>query len=142
MSARVVWEGLDEYRDALRRMPQSLTQEAHAIVVAHAEYAEREIEDGYPVGPTGNLRKRVTLEVNTSRFSAGARVRSRAPHAGLFESGTKKRKTRKGYNRGAMPQAPEAQRMIPKAIRHRRRMMQALFAMLEREGLIVTEVEP
>lgn len=137
MSARVQWSGLDELRDALRALPQDLTQEAHAIVVAQAEAAQRDVVQGYPEGPTGNLKRRVTLEVNTSRFSAGARVRSRAPHSALFERGTKARRTSQGYNRGVMPQAPESAQMIPKAIRRRRRMFSALAAMLERHGLIV-----
>ena len=138
MSAKVELHGLDELKTALRNLPQELTQEAQAIVVAHAEFAEREIENGYPVGPTGNLKRRVTTEVNTSRFAAGARVRSRAPHASLFERGTKRRVTADGRNRGVMPPAPDSARMVPKAIRHRRRMMGALRAMLERHGLVVT----
>lgn len=138
MSARVRIEGLDELRDALRRLPQDLTQEAHAIVIAQAEAAQREVVNGYPDGPTGNLKRRVTLEVNTSQFSAGARVRSRAPHASIFEKGTKARRTRQGRNRGRMPEASDAARMVPKAIQHRRRMYQALSAMLERYGLTVT----
>jgi hypothetical protein len=138
MSARVQLKGLDELRNALRRLPQALTQEAHAIVVAQAEAAQREVINGYPEGPTGNLRRRVTIEVNTSKFSAGARVRSRAPHATIFERGTKARMTRAGASRGVMPQAPEPARMIPKAITHRRRMYQSLQAMLERHGLLVT----
>lgn len=138
MSATVELRGLDELRAVLRRLPQELTQEAQAIVVSHAEFAAREVQGGYPTGPTGNLKRRVTTEVNTSRFSAGARVRSRAPHAALFERGTKRRTTTDGRNRGAMPAAPDSARMVPKAIRHRRRMMGALMAMVERHGLVVS----
>lgn len=138
MSARVTLGGFDDLIRELRNLPQALTQEAHAIVVAQAEFAAHEIQGGYPTGPTGNLARRVTTEVNTSRFSAGARVRSRAPHASIFEKGTKRRRTRKGWNRGAMPEAPPSARMVPKAIKHRRRMYEALRAMLERHGAIVS----
>ena len=137
MSAAVKWDGLQEFRDALRNLPQTLTGEAHAIVVSHAEYAAREVQSGYQQGPTGNLRKRVTTEVNTSRFSAGARVRSRAPHSSIYENGTKARRTDRGLNRGAMPEPATAHKMIPKVIRHRARMVRALMAMLERNGLVV-----
>lgn len=140
MSATIRWTGLQEFREAMRQLPQTLTGEAHAIVVAHAEYAAGEVQRGYPKGPTGNLRKRVTMEVNTSRFSAGARVRSRAPHASIYENGTKVRRTDRGFNRGAMPEPPSANKMIPKVIRHRARMVRALMAMCERNGLIVRTV--
>lgn len=137
MSAAIQWSGLTEFRNALRQLPQALTGEAHAIVVAHAEYAAGEVQRGYPQGPTGNLRRRVTMEVNTSRFSAGAIVRSRAPHSKIYENGTKVRRTDRGFNRGAMPEPPSANKMIPKVIRHRARMVNALMAMCERNGLIV-----
>ena len=139
MSATVTWSGLNELRRALNALPQDLAQEAHAIVHAHAVSAERDIEQGYPEGPTGNLKGGVTLSIEGARAGVTAIVRSRAPHASIFERGTRRRMTRKGANRGTMPQPPFSQRMIPKAIAWRERMYRALIAMCERHGLLVTK---
>jgi len=138
MSARVSWSGLDELRRALNALPQDLAREAHAIVVAHATGAEHDIEVGYPEGPSGNLRARVSTSIEGARAGTTAIVRSRAPHAGIFEKGTRRRRTNRGWNRGAMPQPPVSQRMVPKAIAWRERMYRSLLMMCERHGLVVS----
>lgn len=137
MAARVELRGLDEFRRAMRSRPSHLAQEALAIVDAHSEEATRLISDGYPEGPTGNLKRGVRRNLVSSRFGGSAVVRSRAPHASIFEHGTERRTTDKGYNRGAMPQPDERERFIPKAIRIRRRMVAALTDMLRRNGFQV-----
>lgn len=139
MSVTLQMNGLTElYRD-LRRLPTDLADEAGTIVIAHAELAERQIETGYPEGPTGNLRRGVTTEKNRSKFGSSAIVRSRAKHAFIFEKGTVGRRTSKGYNRGRMPEANVAQQMIPKVIRARRRMVEALKDLVRRAGFEVSE---
>lgn len=138
--ARVELVGLEEFRAALRNLPRQLTNEAGAIIMAHADEARRRVQDGYPEGPTGNLRSGVTLKVErSSQYGAFAQVRSRAPHASIFENGTKVRRTRSGANRGAMPKPPARARMIPTVVVQRARMVHALKAMLERNGLLVSE---
>ena len=138
--AKVEMVGLDEFRAALRGMPQSLSQEANAIITAHAEEARRQVQAGYPEGETGNLRLGVTMAVQHSgAYGASAQVRSRAKHAWIFENGTKARRTSKGYNRGSMPQPPARQRMLPTVIARRAQMVRALKAMLEQHGLLVRE---
>lgn len=138
--ARVELVGLEEFRAALRNLPRQLANEAGAIIVAHAEDAQRRVQRGYPEGPTGNLRAGVTLKVeHSSQYGAFAQVRSRAKHASIFEQGTKVRRTRAGANRGAMPRPPASARMIPTVVAQRARMTQALKAMLERNGLLVRE---
>lgn len=137
MSARVVLEGFEEFRRALRHLPETLAIEAADIVSAHASQAERSVEAAYPMGPTGNLRGRVSVDTTRGRVGVTAVLRSRAPHAHLFEFGTNRRTTQKGYNRGVMRQAPEAQRLIPIAIRERRRMYEALADMLRGQGFEV-----
>jgi hypothetical protein len=47
------------------------------------------------------------------------------------------RRTDKGYNRGAMPQASDADRFVPKAIRARRRLTSALIDIVRRAGFEV-----
>lgn len=137
MASRVVLEGLDEFRRQLRALPENMQNEAGEIVITHAEDAKRQIETGYPEGPTGNLKRRVSVERNKSKLASSAIVRSRAPHAAIFEFGTKRRFTDRGANRGVMPKASDSEAFIPKAIRARRRMTQALVAMLERLGFRV-----
>jgi hypothetical protein len=136
-------EGLAELREQLRRLPEDLATEAGDIVIAHAEGARREVVSGYPTGPgskqfpAGTLKARVAVERNRSKVSTAAIVRSRAPHAIIFERGTVQRRTDKGWNRGRMPKAREAQAMIPKVIRWRRQMVEALIELVRRAGFEV-----
>lgn len=139
MSSKLELKGLTEFQKALRDLPEHLREEADVIVQAQAEEAQRQVRTAYPEGPTGNLRRGVTREQNTSKFTSRAIVRSRAPHAHLFERGTRSRQTRKGANRGTMPEAPDNQRMIPIVIRRRKAMVAALVALVRRAGFQVTE---
>lgn len=109
------------------------------MVEAHAHEAARTVESGYPEGPTGNLKRGVTTEINRSKFYSAGIVKSRAKHAFIFEKGTQRRQTAQGYNRGAMPEASEAERAIPKFIRARLSMMRALKDIVRRAGFEVSE---
>jgi hypothetical protein len=135
----VVLEGLTELRTALRNLPADLTQEAGAIVLAHAEEAKGLMQRAYPEGPTGNLRRGVVVDRGAARTVYGAKaiVRSRAAHAHLFEYGTKARETKKGWKRGRMPVGPESQRFVPIAIKVRARMVRALIELVRRAGFQV-----
>ena len=137
MSARVELVGLTSFREALRRLPEELQQEADAVVEAHALEAARSVESGYPEGPTGNLKRGVTTQINRSKFYAAGLVKSRAKHAWMFEHGTQRRQTSKGHNRGAMPEASESERAIPKFIRIRARMTRALIDIVRKAGFEV-----
>jgi hypothetical protein len=127
-------QGLDELRQQLRQLPEDLATEAGEIVLAHAEAAKREVETGYPTGPTGNLKRGVSVQRNRSKVTTQAIVRSKAPHAYIFEKGTVRRQTDKGLNRGRMPAARESERAIPKFIRARARMVEALKALVLKHG--------
>lgn len=131
-------EGLQELRQQLRKLPEDLAREAGAIVIAHAEEAQRRIQSAYPEGPTGNLKRGVTAQHQGSALAATAIVRSRAKHAWLFENGTAPRRTQRGAYRGRMPAAPDSQQMIPIVIQARRRMVSALIQMVQKAGLEVT----
>lgn len=137
MSSRVEWRGMSELIDALRKLPEELAADAGVIVQSAAAGAQNEIVRNYPDGPTGNLKRRVTLETEKTRFGAAAIVRSRAPHASIFERGTEARRTGRGWNRGRMPQPPESQRMIPVVIRKRRQMIEQLIELVRRAGFQV-----
>ena len=139
MSSKLELKGLTELQRALRNLPEDFRQEADVIVQAQSEEAQRQIRQAYPEGPTGNLRRGVSREINSSKFTSRAIVRSRAKHAHLFEHGTQNRKTAQGWNRGAMPDAPDHQRMIPIVIRRRRAMVAALKDLVRRAGFKVDE---
>jgi hypothetical protein len=137
MAVKLQMEGLAELRAALRNLPEHLTEEATGIVQKAATGAEQRIAQNYPLGPTGNLRRRVTTDHAGSRLTTTSRVRSRAPHANIFENGTRQRRNAKGANRGRMPEANENQKMVPVVIRQRRQMVEVLKDMVRREGFQV-----
>jgi hypothetical protein len=134
MSAKVQMNGLDELRAELRRLPEELATEAGDIVLAHAEAAKRDVQSDYPTGKTGNLKRRVSVLRNRSKVTTQAIVKGTAPHAFIFEKGTVNRQTDKGWNRGRMPEAPESQRAIPKFIRARAKMIEALKQLVRSKG--------
>jgi hypothetical protein len=124
--------GLDELRRQLRELPEDLAREGGVIVTAHAEDAQRRVQTAYPEGPTGNLKRGVTANraADSSRFGAKAIVRSRAPHAWLFENGVRGKAPRR--------ETPVNQQAIPIFIQVRRVMVQALIQLVQRAGLTVT----
>jgi hypothetical protein len=136
VASKLVLEGLTELRRELRNLPEDLAREAGVIVTAQAELAKDQIQRAYPE-KTGHLRSGITVNRDHDRYGAAAIVRSRAKHAHLYEYGTRPRRTNAGANRGSMPQAPDANRMIPIIVRRRRAMMVGLIALLERIGFKV-----
>lgn len=135
----MTFDGLPSFREALRRAPEHIKAEADDVVRETASSVARDVQTSYPEGPTGNLKRGVTSRHERSAFGVSALVRSRARHASIFEKGTAQRQTKRGANRGAMPQPPEAERAIPKFIRARQRMTEALIDVVRRAGF---EVEP
>jgi hypothetical protein len=156
MSVQIQWEGLDELRTALRNLPEDLATQAAVVVSAVAMQDAQETKIDYPIRqtgthpgyrrkttyfPPGNLRKGVTVSDKSTRFTARFVVRSGAPHAWLFEHGTegRQRRNKQGANRGAMPAAPESEKMIVKAIRSRQRMKAQLIEIVKAAGFEITE---
>lgn len=151
MSLRL--DGLQELRDALGKLPEEFQRQAGDIILDHANTLRTETQADYPVRqtnlhpgpnrktpfyPPGNLRRGVTVNLNRSTFGVSALVRSQARHAWLFENGSNPRQTKTGANRGQMPRAVEAERMIPKAIRIRRQMILSVVEMVKSAGFEVT----
>lgn len=137
MGVKIQWNGLSEFRDALSKMPEHLSEEAAGIVEASADGAARTIQANYPTGPTGNLKRGVRVSRERNPAAVRSIVRSSAPHAFIFEKGTNVRRTDKGYNRGRMPAASAGQAAIPVFIRWRAQMVRQLIALLERAGFKV-----
>jgi hypothetical protein len=135
MSARIVWNGLEELKEQLRNLPTELTAEAGHIVEGAANAAAADVKAAYPVR-TGNLRDHVFVSHrDKGRFSAGAVVKNTAKHAWIFENGTQARHNSIGANRGSMPPGNV---FIPAMIKRRRVMYQQLKTVLERHGLRVS----
>ena len=133
---RIVWEGLTELREQLRRLPAALAQEAQGIVTDAAQAAKADIVAAYPER-TGNLRQHVTIGTGSAvgRFGASVILFNNAKHAWIFENGSVTRKTHLGAHRGEMPPGNV---FIPRVIRHRRRMWARFKALLTRHGLTVS----
>lgn len=130
---RIHWDGLEELRRVLRALPADLAVEASGIVLSHAEGAAREIRAAYPTR-TGNLRNGVVVSKQAAgRYGTGVLVKNSAPHAFIFEHGTQARHNAIGANRGSMPPGNV---FIPRVIRWRRKMYEALKALLQKNGLI------
>lgn len=134
---RIVLNGMEEFKRALRNLPQHLAEEAGSIVARHAEAAASNVVNEYHRhDKTGNLSSHVKVDrAETSGAGARARVRSTARHAFMFENGTQIRHTGSGANRGAMPPFHV---FVPIAVRERRAMVNDLIGLVEREGFKVT----
>jgi hypothetical protein len=141
VSSKLELKGLTEFQRALRSLPDDLRNEAAVIVLAHRDYAQRHVHSAYAEGRTGRLRRGVSGDQDVSRFAVRGVLRSRAPHANLWEQQNppKKRRTAQGYNRGTMRTTPESQKMIPIVIRRRRAMVHALIELVKRAGFQVTQ---
>ena len=137
MSASLKFDGMAEFRAALRQLPEHLTGEARHIVEGTANAAHADVRRAYP-SHTGHLIGGVVVtRVDAGKVSAGAILKSTAKHAHIFEYGTRGRRTSRGWNRGQMPKAPQNEAMVPIVVRHRRTMMGKLIDMLRRNGLVV-----
>jgi hypothetical protein len=135
MSNQLRLDGLTELRQALRQLPAELAAEAGVLVAATGERAAAAIVAGYHTGPTGNLKARVGVTVERSAYGVNAIVKSRAPHAWIYESGTDARQTGKGWNRGRSPRFHTFVDTVQPA---RRAMEAGLIAIVQRTGLVVT----
>lgn len=119
---------------ALTDAPAAIRAEGMAIVRETTESAAAEMAHTYPVR-TGTLRSRVRTSYPSSTVLLGI-AHSEAPHAGLYEFGTKVRKTATGANRGAMP-AASPRVVAPIAQRHRAQMLARLLAMMRGFGFVI-----
>lgn len=135
MAARVVWDGLEEYRELLRHLPESLANETANFVQAAANSSAFQIRGKYPVR-TGKLRDRVSVaKLKKGKYGTGMVVKNTAPHAKLFEYGTQARHTAIGANRGSMPPGNV---FVPVILKERRSLYEKVKDLLRRKGALVT----
>lgn len=122
---------LNQFITELRQIPTELKGEATTIIVDAAHAAQAEIVAAYPQGPTGNLKRGVTVTIEAmGPHGVSAKVRSSAEHAWLWEHG------RSRWGEISDPPAPV---FIPTMMRMRRAMYARLAALLGQHGLAVTE---
>jgi hypothetical protein len=142
MSNRFIFDGLEEFKTALRALPAELTAEGEQIVRDHAYAAKDAIHEAYPE-VTGNLKKGlvVTRLAGESRWGVAYEVRNKAKHARIYERGTQARHyyTAERGVKHATGAMPPGNKFLPNIIRYRRLMRDALRAMLVRHFLVVTE---
>ena len=127
------FRGMADLIRGLERMGDAVQREAAVIVEDTAERMAFSVRQRYPRGKTGTLRDRVVVEQLHPSSGASLRwkVRSKAPHAHLYERGTVNRRTAStGANRGRMAAHPI---FIPEAIRHRTVMVHRLVDLLARQ---------
>jgi hypothetical protein len=117
--------GLDDLINDLNQLSPQLKGEASKDKTAAANAMASEILQEYAM-VDGDLVRGVEV---TDEGPLVARVRSRAPHATLYEFGTVQRYNNKNQNRGTMPAKAT---FIPAAVRQRRRMMQKFQALISR----------
>jgi len=129
------FEGLEEFKVDLTKLPARLRDQARDIVENAAEEAKSSIFQAYP-RRTGNLRLGVQIEHKPlGSFGQRSIVKNKAKHAFIYENGTVARHTSLGADRGIMPAGKV---FVPIARRRRRRMYQELKTMMRDEGLEVT----
>lgn len=135
---RVEITGLYELRHFFAVANDEMRAEAKVIVHDVTERAVDEMRATYPVGPTGNLRGRVRALYPQTGELVGVAI-AQAPHAHLWEFGTKKRQTKAGANRGRMwGKTPKpAQVAVPIATRLRTEMFHRLVDVIRKFGFEV-----
>jgi hypothetical protein len=101
----VTWSGLDSFKRELQAMTQHLVSETEGIMVQSAFDAGDAIRSAYPY-VEGGLRRGIVVVPHRGLVLAGAELKNIAPHAWLYEHGTRPRANRFGDNRGRMPARP------------------------------------
>lgn len=129
-------DGLDEFSDELKRLPDDLSDEGGAIAVRRAEAAEAAIAAKYP-RRTGDLASHTRVQVERSGHKTEATVINDHRLAWIFELGTQARHTSIGANRGAMPAGHV---FLPITQRAQREKEDEIAAMLREKGLTVAVI--
>lgn len=125
--------GMDALIRGLDRLGDSVKVEAASIVRSTAHLMRATVRSKYPRG-TGVLQDRVIAEELTAAGGGASlrwKVRSKAPHAHLYEEGTVERfLASNGARRGRMPATPT---FVPEAVIARQRMVGQLIGLVARQ---------
>lgn len=139
------FDGLEELKQELRNLPDALKGEGRHIVEGVANRAAADVKAEYGNHrDSGNLQDGVIVtHFERGRFSAGAIVKSSAPHAWLFDNGSaarhyftvrgKRHDTGKMWGRTAPTHV-----FVRTMMRVRESMWEQFTELLERHGLRVS----
>jgi hypothetical protein len=128
--AGVTWNGLDSFKRELQVLTSDLVSEAEGILVESAFAAGDAIRASYPY-VEGALQRGVTVIPSRGIVLAGAELKNLAPHAYIYEHGTKVRANKAGDNRGFLHPTPT---FIPIAAAYRERAIQDVIFRLYQHG--------
>jgi len=103
--AGVKWDGLDSFKRELQVITADLVSEAEGILVESAFAAGDHIRSLYPY-VDGALRRGIVVVPSRGMVLAGAELKNIAPHAYIYEHGTRVRENRAGAKRGRMKPTP------------------------------------
>jgi hypothetical protein len=137
----MIWEGLDEFRAALRQLPAELTAEASHIVQGTANAAIVDMRAEYP---EGELRDKLFQSgVDRGTYGTGILIKNASGWAWHWDHGTKLRHThggaRQGHGTGAEWGGGAPPHTFGRIMAQQRRLMyEQLKAMMESHGLTVT----
>jgi len=141
---RLVLDGVDPWIRDLVQVPQTVADEAHAIIYATAAETVRDLSSTGLYPPRDPKSRSRFQPLNTvwsvePADKGSLRPRAKVRHVEIlaqwWEDGTKPRVTKRGWNRGAMPETPTA---VPIFVWRRRQMNEALVARLQAAGFTVT----
>jgi hypothetical protein len=138
---RIVFDGLDELKAALRALPAELTVEASREVEGAGNGAAVAIRTVYGAHRvTGHLQESVTVEQRQAgQFAAAVVVKANDPIAWLFDNGSQARHWAGGKSTGIMwGNTPPTHVFVKTMIAARRKMYDKLRDLLERKGLVVS----
>lgn len=128
---------------ALDGATEQIQQEVSHLITGAANVMVTRVQAAYPVGKTGNLRRRVMV-TQPKTFSAGVSfrlqpkvVKAYAPHVHIWQEGTKERfdATRGNARRGKSPAHGRVFEAI--AAKTREGMLQACQDLLDRKRELV-----
>jgi hypothetical protein len=158
MSTKLIWTGLEDLKQQLRALPGDLVGEGVNLVNGAATRAAARIVAKYPIGTAGRfyrgreitpggLRRGVRVSpLPSNAYGVGKLLSSNAPHAWIFERGTKDRSytmdrsakhpyaTGKVHRLGAMP---AGRVFVPERIRAQGEVDRGIAALLRAHGLVV-----
>ena len=124
---------------ALRKASAEVQERIGALMQPTAARAKVRVQQGFPVGPTGNLHNRVSVSqgrafnVTASGAQVQAwQVRATSPHVFIWEEGTRPRfdSTRKNARRGISPRHGKVFEAV--AAQEREQMLRQAQAILDR----------
>lgn len=95
VAATLEMQGLDELKKLVAGFADACTDDGQQLADQAAMRAVEEVKAAYPQGPTGNLKKGVRIvRVKGDGHRVLSIVKSTAPHAHLYEYGTRRQPAR------------------------------------------------